>query len=115
MLAFTPVNLFDVRVKSGEVAELQAPEGFNTSVFLLRGGGVLNSSPFEGEAKIALLDATGELIKFEAKQDSLLLVLSGEAIKEPVASYGPFVMNSHDEIKQAISDFNGGRFGQMPR
>jgi hypothetical protein len=55
---FTPVNLFDVRVNAGETAELQAPAGFNTAVFLLKGGGVLNSSPIEGEAKIALLDAS---------------------------------------------------------
>ena len=92
---------------------MQAPAGFNTAVFLLKGSGVLNSSPIEGEAKIALLDATGELIRFEAKQDSQLLVLNGEAIKEPVASYGPFVMNTREELAQAVEDYRAGKMGRL--
>jgi redox-sensitive bicupin YhaK (pirin superfamily) len=110
---FTPVNLFDVRVNAGETAELQAPAGFNTAVFLLRGSGVLNSSSIEGEVKIALLDAAGELIKFEAKEDSQLLVLNGEAIHEPVASYGPFVMNTREELAQAVEDYRAGKMGRL--
>src|SRR5260370_26171182 len=77
---FTPVNVFDMRVKAGETAELNTSAGLNTALFLLRGSGVLNSSQvIEGEAKIALLDAKGELLKFEAQQDSVLLALQGEA------------------------------------
>ena len=110
---FTPVNLFDVRVKAGETAELHAPAGFNTAVFLLKGSGVLNSSTLEGEAKIALLDASGELIQFEAKEDSQLLVLNGEAIDEPVASYGPFVMNTREELAQAVEDYRAGKMGRL--
>jgi redox-sensitive bicupin YhaK (pirin superfamily) len=110
---FTPVNLFDVHVNAGEVAEVQAPAGFNTAVFLLRGVGLLNSTPLEGEAKIALLDASGESITFEAKQDSQLLVLNGEAIHEPVASYGPFVMNTREELAQAVEDYRAGKMGHL--
>jgi redox-sensitive bicupin YhaK (pirin superfamily) len=111
---FTPVNLFDVRVKAGEVAELSVPAGFNTAVFLLRGSVVLNSSQaLEGEAKIALLDAKGELLKIEAKQDSLLLALGGQPIDEPVASYGPFVMNTREELAQAVEDYRAGKMGHL--
>jgi redox-sensitive bicupin YhaK (pirin superfamily) len=111
---FTPVNLFDVRVKAGEVAELSVPAGFNTAVFLLRGSVVLNSSQaLEGEAKIALLDAKGELLKIEAKQDSLLLALGGQPIDEPVASYGPFVMNTREEVAQAVEDYRAGKMGHL--
>jgi redox-sensitive bicupin YhaK (pirin superfamily) len=111
---FTPVNLFDVRVKAGETAELKTHAGLNTALFLLRGGGVLNTSQgLEGEAKIALLDSKGELLKFEAKQDSVLLALQGEAIDEPVASYGPFVMNTREELAQAVEDYRAGRMGHL--
>jgi len=110
---FTPVNLFDVRVNAGETAELQTPAGFSTAVFLLRGGGLLNSTPLEGEAKIALLEASGESIQFDATQDSQLLVLNGEAIHEPVASYGPFVMNTREELAQAVEDYRAGKMGRL--
>ncbi len=110
---FTPVNLFDVRVNAGEIAELPAPAGFNTAVFLLRGGGVLNALPLQGEAKIALLDASGESIRFEARRDTQLLVLNGEAIHEPVASYGPFVMNTREELAQAVEDYRAGKMGRL--
>jgi redox-sensitive bicupin YhaK (pirin superfamily) len=111
---FTPINLFDVRVNAGEIAELKTPAGYNTAVFLLRGGGVLGSTrEFEGEAKIALLDSTGDVVRFEAKQDSLLLVLNGEAIHEPVASYGPFVMNTREELAQAVEDYRAGKMGHL--
>src|SRR5438876_1849266 len=96
---FTPVNLFDVRINAGERAKLNLPAGFNTAVFLLRGAVELNSSRVvEGEAKIALLETDGDLLQIDARQDSVLLVLSGQAIDEPVASYGPFVMNTRAEL-----------------
>jgi Pirin C-terminal cupin domain len=73
----------------------------------------LGLDPLEGEAKIALLDASGESIQFEAKQDSQLLVLNGEAIHEPVASYGPFVMNTREELAQAVEDYRAGKTGRL--
>ena len=55
----------------------------------------------------------GSQVKIHADSDSILLVLTGEPIKEPVVGQGPFVMNSKAEIRQAIDDFNRGRFGQV--
>jgi redox-sensitive bicupin YhaK (pirin superfamily) len=112
---FTPVNLLDVRLTAGQTASLELPAAFNTAVFLLRGGVALNSSSIvEGEAKIALLDRDGELLTIEARQDSVLLVLSGESIDEPVASYGPFVMNTRAELAQAVDDYRAGKMGRLP-
>ena len=111
---FTPVNLFDVRIKAGETAKLSLPAGFNTAVFLLRGAVELNSSRVvEGEAKIALLETDGDLLQIDAKQDSVLLVLSGQGIDEPVASYGPFVMNTRAELAQAVDDYRAGKMGHL--
>jgi redox-sensitive bicupin YhaK (pirin superfamily) len=111
---FTPVNLFDVCLKSGDTAELNVPEGFNTAVLLLRGNVLLNGSQaLDGEAKIALLNPNGDTLRLEAKADSVLLVLNGEAIDEPVASYGPFVMNTRQELLQAVDDYKAGKMGHL--
>ena len=61
-----------------------------------------------------LLSREGADIRIGADADSIALVLTGEPIDEPVVGYGPFVMNTREEIQQAITDFNAGRFGQMP-
>lgn len=61
-----------------------------------------------------MLDPDGTEVEITAQADAMLLVLGGEPIREPIAGYGPFVMNSETEIRQAITDFNSGRFGQIP-
>jgi redox-sensitive bicupin YhaK (pirin superfamily) len=60
-----------------------------------------------------LFDRDGSGVHIEANNDAKLLVLSGEPIDEPIVGYGPFVMNTTDEIQQAMVDFNSGRFGRM--
>ena len=111
---FTPVNVFDVRLKAGGRARLNLPAGHNAAVVLLKGEVALNlTEHLEGEAKIALLSPEGEGITIGAKVDSILLVLSGEPISEPVASYGPFVMNTRAELMQAVEDYNAGKMGHL--
>jgi redox-sensitive bicupin YhaK (pirin superfamily) len=66
-----------------------------------------------GEAEIVRLEREGVEATVVAESDAILLVLTGEPIDEPVVGHGPFVMNSVREIRQAIDDFNGGRFGQV--
>ncbi len=111
---FTPVNLFDVRLTAGSKVELRIPEGHNSAVFVLKGDVVLNGvDSIKGEARIATLSSEGETVALEAKEDSTLLILSGEPIHEPVFSYGPFVMNTRDEIMQAVRDYNDGKMGHL--
>lgn len=111
---FTPVNVFDVRMKTGSFAELSLPDGHNAGIVLLRGNIQVNTTrTVAGEAQLVLLSAEGQGVRLYAKQDSTLLVLSGEPIDEPVASYGPFVMNTRDEIRQAVSDYNAGKMGHL--
>lgn len=111
---FTPVNVFDVRLEAGGRGDLHLPAGQNSAIVLLRGEVVVNgSSALKGEAQIAPLSPSGESVLLEAKAESLLLVLSGEPINEPVASYGPFVMNSEAELRQAVEDYQAGRMGRV--
>jgi redox-sensitive bicupin YhaK (pirin superfamily) len=110
---FTPVYLFDIHLAAGAKIEISLPEGFNTAVFLRKGSVVINGEPFDGEAKLALLDTQGEIVAFEAREETDLLVLSGEPIQEPVASYGPFVMNTRQELIEAVQDYESGKLGTL--
>jgi redox-sensitive bicupin YhaK (pirin superfamily) len=110
---FTPVNVFDVRLREGAHGELDLPPNQNSAVVLLRGDVLVNGAALKGEAEIAVLSPPGEQVLLEAKSESLLLVLSGEPINEPVASYGPFVMNTEAELRQAFEDYRAGRMGQV--
>jgi len=110
---FTPIHLYDVRMNAGHREEITVPAGFNTAVFVLQGEVSVNGAGPVKEAELARLGKAGERIAIEARSDATLLVLSGEAIHEPVARYGPFVMNTQDEILQAIQDYQAGRMGHL--
>ncbi len=110
---FSPINVWDVRLGAGKTASLPQPEGWTTLVVVLAGTVQLNGETVLRPAQMATLSTEGSDVVIEANGDAKLLLLAGEPIDEPVVGYGPFVMNSQQEIVQAIADFNGGRFGQM--
>jgi hypothetical protein len=107
---FTPVNLWDLRLKAGSRTELTLPLGFSTLLLVLKGRVVMNDGEAAGTAELALFEREGERISLGAQEDSTLLVMSGQPIEEPVVGYGPFVMNTRKEISQAMADFYAGRF-----
>jgi len=109
---FTPINVWDVRLNSDADLTLDLPEGHTAMLVVLSGHVTVNDSQQAGEAEVVLLDRDGSGAAVHADGDATLLVLTGEPIDEPIAGYGPFVMNSEAEIKQAIDDFNNGRFAQ---
>jgi len=110
---FTPINLYDLRLKAGHRTGLTLRAGYNTGIFLLKGNIVLNGSHSVKEAELALFGAQGEQISIEAGQDATLLVLNGEPIPEPVAREGPFVMNTQEELVQAVNDYRMGKMGHL--
>jgi hypothetical protein len=110
---FTPINLWDLRLKAYHRVELDLPRGFTAGLFVLHGEVVLPDAERAGETDLALLTREGERLHIDARDDATLLLLNGEPIDEPVAAYGPFVMNSKTEITQAIEDYHNGRLGRL--
>jgi quercetin 2,3-dioxygenase len=111
---FTPVDVFDVRLDAGSRAELALKSGRNSAIVVLRGRIAVNASTaVDQDAQMVLLSPDGEGVSIEAQSDAVLLVLSGEPINEPVVSYGPFVMNTQAEIRQAVDDYRAGKMGHL--
>ncbi len=110
---FTPIDVWDVRLNQGHATELSLPPSRTLALIVLHGAVRVNGAAIACEAQMVLLDRDGTNFALEANTDATVLVLSGEPIDEPVVGYGPFVMNTQAEIRQAIEDFNRGRFGQM--
>lgn len=109
---FTPINLWDVRLDAGADVTLPLPAGHTTMVAVLSGHVTLDGQGV-GEAEIARLSSDGEGVQIKADGDAMILVLTGEPIDEPVFGHGPFVMNTEAEIRQAIAEFNSGKFGAL--
>lgn len=107
---FTPMNVWDVRLNAGTRTKFTLPDGHTTALFVLHGevktGDVHTIRPSE----LAVMQREGNELVLQAQQESVLLLLNGEPLNEPVVGHGPFVMNSWEEIDQAIDDYNQGRF-----
>ena len=110
---FTPMNVWDVRLKAGKTADLAQAEGWAVQIVVLAGSVRVNGDTMLRAAQMATLDRAGRGVTLEANDDAKVLLLAGEPIDEPVVGYGPFVMNTREEIVQAVEDFNGGKFGRM--
>lgn len=115
---YSPINAWDLRLQAGKSVDLPQPEGWTTLLVMLAGSVLVNGdAPGEGsvlrETQVATLSSEGTRVHIEAGSDAKILLLSGEPIDEPVVGHGPFVMNTQQEILQAIADFNNGKFGQM--
>lgn len=110
---FTSVNLWDIRLNSGSRAPLNVPEGFTTAVLVLSGEVKVNGSETVGESELAIFDRDGSDIQLEASADTHLVLLSALPIDEPVVAYGPFVMNTKEEITHAIHEYQTGKMGRL--
>lgn len=110
---FTPIDLWDVTLKCGKSVKFALPDGHTAALAVLHGSVTVNESRDAGSAQLVVLDTSGETFTLTAKTDATVLVMSGEPIGEPVAAHGPFVMNTVGEIKQAMLDFQNGKFGAI--
>jgi len=110
---FSPMQVWDMRLRQGKQTEFDLPEGWTAAVVVLHGTVLVNGVEIVREAQFVSLDRAGRGVSLEANNPVTLLVLSGEPIDEPVVGHGPFVMNTPEQINEAIQDFTSGRFGRM--
>jgi redox-sensitive bicupin YhaK (pirin superfamily) len=110
---FTPIQLHDLQLNAGHRVQLGMPSGHNTSIFVLQGRASVNGSRKAEEAELIVCKRDGSQVTVEAQENSRLLVMSGEPIEEPIARYGPFVMNTREELIQAAQDYQAGKMGHL--
>lgn len=109
---FTPVNLFDARLNKGGTFNVDIPASHNTILLVIEGKVTVNGDPVD-QHDFVLFKNEGEEVTVNGDEDSVVLLLSGEPINEPIAQYGPFVMNSQHELQVAFQEFQSGKFGVL--
>jgi hypothetical protein len=110
---FSPLNLYNVRLKKTGKSYISFDRTFNTGLLVIEGEVKINDLVIAPLDNYVLFSNNGETFSLEALKDSVLLVMSGKPINEPIASRGPFLMNTEDEIKQAYNDYFAGKFGHL--
>lgn len=110
---FTPIEVYDVKLKKNRSMRLSFPAQFNTGFLIVAGELVVNEKESAPENNFVLFENDGEEISITAREDSTILMLSGQPIDEPIVAYGPFLMNTQEEIRQALDDYNHGGFGYL--
>jgi len=110
---FTPVNMLNAKLTSGGSATFSFPSNHNTCILVIEGEVILNDTEDVPLDHLALFKNEGESFTIKATQNSIILILSGEPINEPIAAHGPFVMNTREQIMEAFQDYELGKFGEL--
>ncbi|WP_020560554.1 pirin family protein [Thiofilum flexile] len=109
----TPINMWDMRLNAGAALDVVVPEGHSTVLLVLQGQVQVNRSHTVNEAEVGLFEHEGSTIHVESTTDAKILLLTGEPLNEPVVGHGPFVMNTQQEIRQAMQDYQRGKMGRL--
>lgn len=109
---FTPIHAYNARIKKDAKLEFSFPKEYNTGLLIVEGNVKIDGVNAHAD-HFVLLKNDGEDFSIEATENSIILILSGEPINEPIVAYGPFVMNTWEEIEQAVQDVNAGKFGVL--
>ncbi|MBS7332112.1 MAG: pirin family protein [Weeksellaceae bacterium] len=111
---FSPVHMLNAKLNLGGKAEFNFPANYNTIALVIEGEAKINGDTIVETDHLALFTNKGEDFTIEAtEENTVVLILSGEPLNEPIASYGPFVMNKQEEIREAFEDYNNGKFGTL--
>ena len=110
---YTPIHVWDLRLTSDQPFDLEVPDGYTTALVVLEGAVHVNGSEAIGAAEVGLFDRTGETIRLDSAENVTALLLIGEPIDEPIVGSGPFVMNTDQEIRQAMTDYQSGKMGHL--
>ena len=108
----TPINAWDIQLVENGAVDLEVPDGHSALVIVQSGTVRINEQQLSG-VELAVFDRSGSQACLEAVTSARILVLTGEPIGEPVVGHGPFVMNTREEIREAIQDYQSGRMGHL--
>jgi redox-sensitive bicupin YhaK (pirin superfamily) len=110
---FTPIHVWDLRLTGEGRTDLAVPDGWTTALVVLRGEIRVSGSDALGSAEVGIFDRSGTSICVDGAKGATALLLAGQPIDEPIVGQGPFVMNTPQEIRQAIVDYQDGRMGDL--
>mgnify|MGYP006322677099 CR=1 FL=1 len=110
---FSPMNIYNLKLNQGAEINLNLDANFNTALLVIEGQIKINEAEVVKTDHLALMANDGDNFKIEATENAIVLILSGQPLNEPIASHGPFVMNTRDELNQAFLDYNNGKFGRL--
>jgi len=109
----TPIEIFDLYFDGNGEVSMPIPAGHNVAVLVRRGAVTLQGSTVVGEGSLARYTSDGAPLALVAQEDSAVLVIAGEPLGEPVVAQGPFVMNTVEEIHEAMREYQAGRMGRL--
>lgn len=112
-LTFSPMQVWDVQFTGDASTAIETPEGYTTLLVVLKGSVRINDTETIKEAEVGLFERVGEKINIENAAGARVLLLSGQPLDEPIVGHGPFVMNTQQEIRQAIADYQTGKMGSL--
>jgi redox-sensitive bicupin YhaK (pirin superfamily) len=110
---FSPVHMLNAKLKKGDEGSFSFPSNFNTGLLVIEGSVIVNGTEEVPLDHFTLFANSGDTFTVKATEDCVVLILSGEPLREPIAAHGPFVMNTRDEIMQAFVDYEQGKFGEL--
>jgi redox-sensitive bicupin YhaK (pirin superfamily) len=110
---FTHMNLINAKMNAGGVAEFSFPVNYNSALLVIEGEVIINDSANVPADHFVLFENDGDAFTIKAVTNAVVLILGGEPINEPIATHGPFVMNTKAELIQAFDDYNKGKFGYL--
>ncbi|MCI2974795.1 MAG: pirin family protein [Ferrimicrobium sp.] len=115
-VTYTPINMVHATLHPGAYISLDWPRAFNLLTYVMEGRVQYGSTRIDAQAAQLAVFAEGDFFSIAnpGQIDAEVVILGGRPIGEPVAHYGPFVMNTREELEQAIADFQAGRMGQIP-
>lgn len=109
---FTPMEVYNAHLLEGSSAFINLPPNYNTGLLVIEGTVTINNQPVGADHFVYFKQEEGA-IEIKATSAAIVLILSGEPIDEPIAAYGPFLMNTWEELEQAVKDVNSGKFGSL--
>ena len=110
---YTPIHVWDLRLTSEEQFDFAVPPDYTAALVVLKGTVHVHGSEAITAAEVGLLDRAGEIIRIDSAKNAMALLLIGEPIDEPIVGSGPFVMNTQQEISQAMLDYRNGKMGHL--